>query len=77
VKKRKPSSSGLRSLYVVDPNGAIGPVTSTHRRRVSDVKIINPFGLHVDERLGMGSSGRNPLGDLDPDAADFGKKPRG
>jgi type IV secretory pathway TraG/TraD family ATPase VirD4 len=36
------------------------------------VKIINPYGLLVDERPDMKSDGFNPLADLDPDARGFG-----
>jgi len=63
---------GERSFVVIDPKGEICAVTSRYRRRVSDVKIINPYGLLVDERPDMKSDGFNPLNDLDPTALGFG-----
>ena len=39
---------GLRSFVVIDPKGEVAAITSRYRRRVSDVKIINPYGLLVD-----------------------------
>jgi type IV secretion system protein VirD4 len=61
-----------RAYVVIDPKGEICAITSKFRRRVSDVKIINPYGLLVDERPDMKSDGFNPLADLDPDARSFG-----
>jgi type IV secretory pathway TraG/TraD family ATPase VirD4 len=63
---------GRRSFVVLDPKGEICAITSAYRRRVSDVKIINPYGLLVDERPDMASDKWNPLGDLEPDALGFG-----
>jgi type IV secretion system protein VirD4 len=63
---------GRRSYVVLDPKGEICAITSAYRRRVSDVKIINPYGLLVDQRSDMASDGWNPLGDLEPDALGFG-----
>jgi type IV secretory pathway TraG/TraD family ATPase VirD4 len=63
---------GKRSFVVIDPKGEICAITSKYRRRVSEVKIINPYGLLAKERPDMKSDGWNPLGDLDPDAASFG-----
>lgn len=63
---------GLRSFVVFDPKGEICAITSAYRRRVSNVKIINPYGLLVDERPDMASDRWNPLGDLEPDALSFG-----
>lgn len=60
---------GRRSYIIFDPKGEICAVTSAYRRLVSDVKIINPYGLLVDERPDMRSDQWNPLGDLDPDDA--------
>jgi type IV secretion system protein VirD4 len=63
---------GERSYVVHDPKGEICAITSAYRRRVSDVKIINPYGLLVDERPDMASDQWNPLGDLEPEALGFG-----
>ena len=54
-----------RSFVVIDSKDAPCAVTRKSRRRVSDVKIINPYGLLVNERPDMASDGRNPLSDLD------------
>jgi len=40
---------GLRSFVVIDPKGEMAAITSRYRRRVSDVMIINPYGLLVDD----------------------------
>jgi type IV secretory pathway TraG/TraD family ATPase VirD4 len=40
---------GERSFVVIDPKGEIAAITSRYRRSVSDVKIINPYGLLVDD----------------------------
>jgi type IV secretion system protein VirD4 len=58
---------GRRSYIIFDPKGEICAVTSAYRRRVSDVKIINPYGLLVGERPDLRSDQWNPLGDLDPE----------
>ena len=63
---------GRRSYVVLDPKGEICAITSAYRRRVSDVKIINPYGLLVDERPDMASDKWNPIGDVEPDALGFG-----
>jgi type IV secretory pathway TraG/TraD family ATPase VirD4 len=55
---------GKRSYVVFCPKGEITAITCKYRRRVSDVKIINPYGLLLDERPDMISDGWNPLGDL-------------
>ena len=39
---------GERSFVVIDPKGEVAAITSRYRRRVSDVMIINPYGLLVD-----------------------------
>ena len=51
-----------KSLVVIDPKGELAAVTADYRSQVSDVVILNPFGL-----LGMASAGFNPLASLDPD----------
>ena len=43
-----PDEPGERSFVVIDPKGEIAAITSRYRRRVSDVQIINPYGLLVD-----------------------------
>jgi type IV secretion system protein VirD4 len=63
--------SGQRSFLVIDPKGEITAITSRFRRRVSDVKIINPYGLLTDVRPDLRSDCWNPLGDLDPRAPGF------
>jgi type IV secretion system protein VirD4 len=63
---------GLRSYVVFDPKGEICAITSAYRRRVSDVKIINPYGLLVNERPDMASDRWNPIGDLEPAELGFG-----
>ena len=40
--------AGLRSFVVIDPKGEAAAITSRYRRTVSDVQIINPYGLLVD-----------------------------
>jgi type IV secretion system protein VirD4 len=63
---------GQRSFVVVDPKGEIAAITSRHRRRVSDVKIINPYGLLVNERPDLRSDKWNPIGEHDPAERTFG-----
>jgi type IV secretion system protein VirD4 len=63
--------SGQRSYVVICPKGEITAITANFRRRVSDVKIINPYGLLTDERPDMRSDGWNPLLDLDPNSPGF------
>lgn len=55
-----------RSIVVIDPKGELTAITAAFRSTVSDVVILNPFGL-----LGLGSTGFNPLAALDPDAETF------
>jgi type IV secretory pathway TraG/TraD family ATPase VirD4 len=61
-----------RSYIVMDPKGECCAVTSRFRRSISDVRIINPYRILVDQRPDMASDGWNPLGDLDPDTFDYG-----
>jgi type IV secretion system protein VirD4 len=58
--------SGQRSYVVIDPKGEVCAITSRFRRRCGDVKIINPYGVLLDQRPDMKSDGWNPLSDLDP-----------
>jgi type IV secretory pathway TraG/TraD family ATPase VirD4 len=51
-----------RSLVVFDIKGELAEQTQRARRRLSDVKIVNPYGM-----LGLPSDGYNPLLVLDPD----------
>jgi len=46
---------GQRSLVVIDAKGEVCAITCKYRRRVSDAKIINPYGEVLDERLDMAS----------------------
>lgn len=55
-----------RSIVVIDPKGELAAITARFRATVSDVVILNPFGV-----LGIPSSGFNPLASLDPDAKTF------
>lgn len=63
---------GERSFIVIDPKGEVAAITSRYRRRVSDVKIINPYGLLIDERPDLRSDKWNPLAELDPASRAFG-----
>jgi type IV secretory pathway TraG/TraD family ATPase VirD4 len=57
---------GGRSYIVIDPKGEVCAITAKFRREVcgdGNVKIINPYGVLVDERPDMTSDGWNPLGD--------------
>jgi hypothetical protein len=65
-------TSGRRSYIIFDPKGCA--VTGACRRRVSHVKIINPFGLLIGERPDMRSVQWNPLGDLEPEDARPGQR---
>ena len=55
-----------RSLFVFDVKGELAFQTATERRRYSNVRILNPFGV-----LGMPSDGDNPLANLEPDSPRF------
>ena len=55
-----------RSIVVIDPKGELAAITADYRRTVSDVVILNPFGI-----LDIPSAGFNPLASLDPDAPTF------
>ena len=55
-----------RSLLVFDIKGELAYQTAAERRRYSNVKIVNPFGV-----LGMPSDGYNPLSVLDPNSPKF------
>jgi type IV secretion system protein VirD4 len=39
---------GERSFVVIDPKLEVAAITARYRRTVSDVHIINPYGLLVD-----------------------------
>ncbi|MGD0109654.1 MAG: type IV secretory system conjugative DNA transfer family protein [Rhodopila sp.] len=39
---------GERSFIVIDPKLEVAAITARYRRSVSDVVIINPYGLLVD-----------------------------
>lgn len=63
--------SGARSYLVIDPKGEICAVTSKFRRKISEVKIVNAYGLLTNIRPDMKSDGWNPLNDLDAGALSF------
>jgi len=66
---------GKRSFVVMDPKLELAAITANYRRKVcgkDNVKIINPYGMLVDQRPDLKSDGWNPLGDLDPDSPTFG-----
>ncbi|AWV20003.1 TraG/TraD family (plasmid) [Roseomonas mucosa] len=62
-----------RSLFIVDPKGETAAMTIGLRRKLGDVVVLNPFGLHVDTHpaLGLASTGFNPLNALDPTSETF------
>jgi type IV secretion system protein VirD4 len=66
--------TGKRSYLVLDPKGEVCAITSKFRRslRGHTVKIINPYGVLVDQRPDMISDGWNPIGDLKPDTPGYG-----
>ena len=60
--------SGKRSYVVIDPKAEVCAITSKFRRKVGDVKVVNGYGLLVDQRPDLKSDKWNPLAALDPDA---------
>jgi type IV secretory pathway TraG/TraD family ATPase VirD4 len=60
------ATASNRSILVFDIKGELAWQTAHIRRRYSDVKIINPFGV-----LRMPSDGYNPLSMLDPKSPKF------
>src|SRR5271169_6825379 len=54
------------SIISIDPKGQNAAVTARWRRRVSDVVFLNPLDV-----LSLGSSGFNPLAQLDPTSPHF------
>jgi len=63
--------SGKRSYVVVDPKCEVCAITSRFRRKVGDVKVINGYGLLVDQRPDLKSDKWNPLAALDPGSPGF------
>jgi type IV secretion system protein VirD4 len=65
---------GKRSYLVIDPKGEVAAITARFRRSLPghEVKIINPYGVLVDERPDLKSDGWNPLAALDPQSRTFG-----
>ena len=61
---------------MIDPKGEVCAITSKFRRKVSDVKIINPYGLLVKERPDMRSDKWNPLSHLDPSSVRYRRRLR-
>jgi type IV secretion system protein VirD4 len=62
--------SGL-SIISIDPKGQNAAVCARWRRTVSDVLVLNPFGLLIDQRPDLKSIGFNPLAALDPASPRF------
>lgn len=63
--------SGSRSIVVIDPKGELAAVTAKFRREVSDVVILNPFGVLTEYYADMRGVGFNPLATLNPESEDF------
>ncbi|RUQ34799.1 MAG: type IV secretory system conjugative DNA transfer family protein [Candidatus Competibacteraceae bacterium] len=59
------------SILSIDPKGQNAAVTAAWRRRISDVRVLNPFGLHFGLYPDLESVGFNPLAALDPDSDRF------
>lgn len=64
------------SIVSIDPKGQNAAVTAAWRRRISDVRVLNPFGLHVGMYPDLASVGFNPLAFLDPNSERFFDKAR-
>ena len=64
------------SILSIDPKGQNAAVTAAWRRQISDVRVLNPFGLHVEQYPDLESVGFNPLAALNPDSDRFFDKAR-
>ena len=64
------------SIVSIDPKGQNAAVTAAWRGRLSDVWVLNPFGLHVGRYPDLASIGFNPLTALDPNSDRFFDKAR-
>ena len=60
-----------RSVLAIDPKGELAAVTAKWRRTVSEVVVLNPFGLHTGQYPDLASAGFNPLASLDETAPTF------
>src|SRR5579871_5092804 len=60
-----------KSIVVLDPKGQNAAVTAPWRRKISDVLILNPFGVLIDVYPDLESVGFNPLAPLDPRSRSF------
>lgn len=60
-----------KSIIVMDPKGQNAAVTAEWRRKVSNVVILNPFGLLTSIYPDLKSAGFNALISLFPDEATF------
>ena len=60
-----------KSLVVMDPKGQNCAITAEWRRKVSDVLVLNPFGVLTGFYPDMKSVGFNPLASLDPNSPTF------
>jgi type IV secretory pathway TraG/TraD family ATPase VirD4 len=54
------NDDGQRSYLVLDPKGELAAMASERRRKASEVKLINPYGVSE-----VPCDSWNPLGDLD------------
>lgn len=65
-----------QSIFVLDPKGELAAITAPCRRKVSDVVVINPFGLFVDRPgyADLQSVGFNPLMQLNPRSPSFNRE---
>jgi type IV secretion system protein VirD4 len=59
-------SSVGTSILVIDPKGELCAISKDYRATLGDVAIINPFNV-----LGLGSTGFEPLRQIDPKAPTF------
>jgi type IV secretion system protein VirD4 len=64
-------SSTDKSILVLDPKGQNAAITAKWRRKVSDVLVLNPFGVLADFYPDLKSVGFNPLASLDPNSPTF------
>lgn len=60
-----------KSIVVMDPKGENAAISAPWRRKVSDVLILNPFGVLTDIYPDLASVGFNPLASLDPASPRF------
>ncbi len=56
------------SVLVIDPKGQNAAVTARQRRKFGDVRVINPFGLHIEAPWKLTQDKFNPLAAIDPES---------